>query len=71
MIKTVEEMINQGTEQGKYEETEDNILKELKFVQSFLYCHFKDAPYYKQVLSSSHQPASFFASTKTQIRLFK
>ena len=63
--KKVEEMINEGIEQGKYEETEDNILKELESFQSFLYHHFKDAPYHKQMLPSSHQPARFFASAKT------
>ena len=64
MIK-VEEMINEGIERGKYEETEDNILKELESFQSFLYHHFKDTPYYKQMLPSSHQSARFFASAKT------
>ena len=63
--KKVEEMINEGIEQGKYEETEDNILKELESFQSFVYCHFKDVPYYKQMLPSSHQQARFFASAKT------
>ena len=63
--KKVEEMINEGIEQGKYEETEDNILKELESFQSFLDCHFKDTSYYKQMLASSHQPARFFASAKT------
>ena len=58
-------MINEGIEQGKYEETEDNILKELESFQSFLDCHFKDTSYYKQMLASSHQPARFFASAKT------
>ena len=63
--KKVEQMINEGIEQGKYEETEDNILKELESFQSFLYRHFKDTPYYKQMLPSSHQPARFFALAKT------
>ena len=62
MIKKVED---EGKEQGKYEETEDNILKELESFQSFLYSHFKDTPYYKQMLALSHQPARFFASAKT------
>ena len=43
-------MINEGIGQGKYEETGDNILKELEYFQSFLYCHFKDAPFYRQML---------------------
>ena len=46
-------MINEGIEQGKYEETEDNILKELGSFQSFLYRHFKDTPYYKQIFCFS------------------
>ena len=46
-------MINEGIEQGKYEETEDNILKELESFQSFLYRHFKDTPYYKQIFCFS------------------
>ena len=50
--KKVEEMINEGIEQGKYEETEDNILKELESFQSFLYRHFKEAPCYKDILPS-------------------
>ena len=56
---------SQGIEQGKYEETEHNILKELESVQSFLYRHFKDTSYYKQMLPSLNQPARFFASSKT------
>ena len=68
----MEEKINEGIEQGKYEETEDNILKELESFQSFLYGYFKDATFYKQMLPSSHQPAMFFASEKnTYIRQFK
>ena len=63
--KKVEEMINEGIEQGKYKETEDNILKELESFPSFLYRHFKDTPYCKQMLPSSHQPARFFAPAKT------
>ena len=57
-------MINEGIEQVKYEETEDNILKELESFQSFLYCHFKDAPYYEQILPSLHQAARCFTSSK-------
>ena len=64
--KKVEQMMNEGREEGKYEETEDDILNELISLQSFLYHHFKDAPYYKQMLPSSHQPARLFASAKTR-----
>ena len=48
----------------KFEETEDNILKELKSFQSFLYRHLKDAPYYEQILPSFHQTARCFTSSK-------
>ena len=54
-----------GKRGREYEETEDDILNELKSLPSFLYHHFKDAPYYKQMLPSSHQPARVFDSTKT------
>ena len=43
--KKVEQMMNEGREEGKYEETEDDILNELISLRSFLYHHFKDAPY--------------------------
>ena len=33
--------------------------------QSFLYRHFKNSPHYRQMLPSSHQPARFFATAKT------
>ena len=55
MIKKVEGMINEGIEQWKYEETGDSILKEIESFQSFLYRHFKDGPFYKQMLPSLHQ----------------
>ena len=60
--KKLEQIINEGIERGKYEKTDDNILKELESFQSFLYRHFKDGTYCKQM---SHQPARFFASAKT------
>ena len=58
--KKVEKMINERIAQEKYEKTE-----ELESFQSLLYRQFKDAPYYKHMLSSSHQPARFFPSAKT------
>ena len=33
-------MLQQGISEGKYVKTEDNILKELKSFQSFIYCPF-------------------------------
>ena len=46
--------------------TEDNILKELKSFQSFIYRHFKKSTFYNDMMPSSHQPARFFTSAKTQ-----
>ena len=57
-------IINERIEQGKYKETDGTILKELEPFPSFLYLHFKETLLYKQILPWSHQPASFFASTK-------
>ena len=62
--KKIDEIINDGIQQGKHKETDDNILKELESFQSFLYRHFKNSPHYRQMLPSSHQPARFFATAK-------
>ena len=58
-------MINERIEEGKYEETKDSTLKELEYIQSFLYSHFQDMPWYKQTLPSSYQPIRLFCSSKT------
>ena len=58
-------MLQQGISEGKYVKTEDNILKELKSFQSFIYRHFKKSTLYKDMMPSSHQPARFFTSAKT------
>ena len=62
--KKIDEIINDGIQQGKQKETDDNILKELESFQSFLYRHFKNSPHYRQMLPSSHQSARFFATAK-------
>ena len=46
-------MINEGIAQGKYQETEEKLLKELEYLQLFLDRHFKGAPYNKHMLTSS------------------
>ena len=58
-------MLQQGISEGKYVKTEDNILKELKSFQSFIYRHFKKSAFYKDMMPSSHQPVKFFTSAKT------
>ena len=62
----IDDMINEGIQQGKYKETDGSILKELESFQSFLYKNFKNSLHYRQLLPSSHQPARFFATAKTQ-----
>ena len=62
--RKISDMIN-GIQQGKQKETDDNILKRLGSVQSFLYRHFKNSPHYRQTLPSLHLSARFFATSKT------
>ena len=57
-------MLQQGISEGKYVKTEDNILKELKSCQSFIYRHFKKSTFYNDMIPSSHQPARFFTIAK-------
>ena len=61
----VESMLQQGISEGKYVKTEDNILKELKSFQWFIYRHFEKSTFYNDIMPSSHQPARFFTSAKT------
>ena len=52
--KKVESILQHGVSEGKYVKTEDNILKELKNVQSFVYGHFKKPMFYNGMIPSSH-----------------
>ena len=61
--RKIDGMINEGIQQGRYEETDDNISKVLESFQSFLYQHFKNSPHYRQMLPS-HQPAQFLLQQK-------
>ena len=58
-------MIDEGIREGKYIETVDNTLKDLKNFQSFLYRHFYETEYYDPMRPTSNQPARFFATAKT------
>ena len=68
--RKIDDMINEGIQQKKYQEAVGNILKELESFQSFLYQHFKNSPHYRQMLASSHQPARFCYRKKSQIRKY-
>ena len=63
--KNVESMLPQGILEGKYVKTEDDILKELKSFQSFIYRHFKTSKFYNDMMPPCHQPARVFTRTKT------
>ena len=58
-------MLQQGISESKYIKTENNILKELKSFQLFIYRNFKKPTFYNDMMPSSHQPAKFFTSAKT------
>ena len=58
-------MINDGISEGKYVHTEDTIIKDLSSFQSFLLCHLKDHPQYKNMRPSNNQPAQLFPTAKT------
>ena len=60
-------MIDEGTEEGIYEQTDDTILSDMKKFNNFLYRHFsKTHPdLYKEMTSSSGQPRQLYGSAKT------
>ena len=69
--RKIDDMINERIQQGKYKETDDNILKELESFQSFLYRYFKNSSHSREMLPSSHQPSRFFCYSKnSQIRKY-
>ena len=69
--RKIDDMINEGIQQKKYQETVGNMLKDLESFQSFLYQYFKNSPHYRQMLASSHQPARFCYRKKSQIRKYQ
>ena len=63
-ILKVDNMINEGTQQGKYEWTNDKTQEDLKKFQHFLYRYFKSDPKYSDVRPVSNQPGRFFCNRK-------
>ena len=55
----------EGMQQGRYTETVDTTLSDLKHFQDFLYRHFKKSEHYDQMRLVSNQPGRFFATAKT------
>ena len=69
--RKIDDMINERIQQGKYKETDYNILKELESFQSFLYRYFKNSSHSREMLPSSYQPSRFFCYSKnSQIRKY-
>ena len=64
-IMKVNNIIEEGIQQGKYIETIDTTQSNLKHFQVFLYSHFKKSEHYDQIHPVSNQPGGFFATAKT------
>ena len=64
-IRKVNNIIEEGMQQGKYIETIDTTQSDLKHFQDFLYRHFKRSEHYDQMRPVSNQPGRFFATAKT------
>ena len=65
-ILKVDNMINEGIQQGKYEWTYDKTHEDLEKFQHFLYHNFTNHSKYSDMRPVSNQPARFFATAKTQ-----
>ena len=65
----LQEMINDGIANGKYQRTSDNTIQDLQSFQSFLYRNFKNCKnehfFYSDVRPTSNKPAALFATAKT------
>ena len=61
----VDEMIEASIAEGKYIETTDNTLCDLKRFQDFLYFYFYKHKDYEAMHPCANQPGHFFATTKT------
>ena len=65
-ILKVDNMINEGTQQGKYEWTNEESHDDIEKFQHFLYRNFKNHPKYSDMAPVSNQSARFFATAKTR-----
>ena len=64
-ILKVDNMMNEGIQQGKYEWANEKTHEDLEKFQHFLYCNFKNRPKYSDMRPVSNQPARFFETAKT------
>ena len=63
--KKLQNMIDEGIENGVYIVTEDKTLEDLKLFHSFLYCNFKKYEHYEKMLSTSNQLGQLYVTAKT------
>ena len=64
-VNKVEDMIETGIQDGKYQRTEDATHKNLHNFQTFLYNNFRTHKQYQNMRPVSNQPGRFFATAKT------
>ena len=64
-IEKMNQMIENGLEDGTYTECDDTTFEDLNHFRDFLYRHFKSHPKYKKMLPASHRPARMYGSAKT------
>ena len=65
-IRKVNNIIEEGMQQGKYIETMDTTHSDLKHFHEFFYRHFQKSEHYDQMRPVSNQPVRFFATAKTR-----
>ena len=64
-VRKLEDMIKDGISNGKYTETEDTTLQDLKSFQSFLVRNFKSSLPLDKIKPTSNQPAFLYGTAKT------
>ena len=64
-VEKLEDMIKEGISNGKYTETEDTTLQDLKSFQSFLVRNFKSSLPLDKIKPTSNQPAFLYGTAKT------
>ena len=64
-VNQLETMIEEGITNGKYVETNDNTLKDLKSFQNFLTRNFKSSLPLDKIKPISNQPAFLYGTAKT------
>ena len=64
-IRKVNDLIEEGINDGIYEYTEDKTHEDLENFRSFVSRHFKTSNFYKDIWTCKNQPGRFFCTAKT------